>query len=175
MVSASPLRLVFWGTPEFAVPTLDALLHSRHSVVGVVTRQDRARGRGQRVGVTPVKERALAAGIPVIEPERLSDPWLLAALKDLDADLGIVAAYGKILSETILAMPRLGLINVHASLLPRYRGAAPIHRAVIAGERETGVTIMRMVKALDAGPMLAIARRAIGPNETSGDLERALS
>jgi len=175
MVSASPLRLVFWGTPEFAVPTLDALLHSRHSVVGVVTRQDRARGRGQRVGVTPVKERALAAGIPVFQPERLSDPAFLAALKDLDADLGIVAAYGKILSETILAMPRLGLINVHASLLPRYRGAAPIHRAVIAGERETGVTIMRMVKALDAGPMLAIARRAIGPNETSGDLERALS
>ena len=175
MVTASPLRLVFFGTPEFAVPTLDALLHSRHSVAGVVTRQDRARGRGQKISVTPVKERAVAAGIPVLQPERLNDPEFLAALKDLAADLGIVAAYGKILSETVLAAPRLGLINVHASLLPRYRGAAPVHRAIIEGERETGVTIMRMVKALDAGPILATVRRAIGANETSDEIERALS
>jgi methionyl-tRNA formyltransferase len=175
MVNASPLRLMFFGTPEFAVPTLDALLHSRHVVVGVVTRQDRARGRGQKIGMTSVKERALAAGIPVLQPERLNEPEFLAALKDFAADLGIVAAYGKILSETVLAIPRLGSINVHASLLPRYRGAAPVHRAILEGERETGVTIMRMVKALDAGPMLATARRAIGPDETSEDVERALS
>jgi methionyl-tRNA formyltransferase len=175
MVNASPLRLVFFGTPEFAVPTLDALLHSRHAVVGVVTRPDRARGRGQKISETPVKERSVAAGIPVLQPERLNAPEFLAALKDLAADLGVVAAYGKLLSETILALPRLGLINVHASLLPRFRGAAPVHRAIIEGEPETGVTIMRMVKALDAGPMLATARRAIDPDETSEDIERALS
>jgi methionyl-tRNA formyltransferase len=175
VVNASSLRLVFFGTPAFAAPTLDALLHSRHSVVGVVTRQDRARGRGQKTSATPVKAQALAAGIPVLQPERLSDPEFLATLNGLAADLGIVAAYGKILTDAVLAMPRLGLLNVHASLLPRYRGAAPVHRAVIEGEQETGVTIMRMVKALDAGPMLATARRAIGPNETSEEIERDLS
>ena len=175
MVSASPLRLVFFGTPEFAVPTLDALLDSRHSVVGVVTRPDRARGRGQKTSVTPVKARALLGRLPVLQPERMNDPDFLASLTSLDADLGIVAAYGKILTESVLAMPRLGMVNVHASLLPRYRGAAPVHRAVIDGEAETGVTIMRMVKALDAGPMLATARYAIGPEETSADVERELA
>jgi methionyl-tRNA formyltransferase len=171
----SPLRLVFFGTPEFAVPALDALLHSRHSVVGVVTRPDRARGRGQKTSVTPIKARALLANIPVLQPERLNETGFLAALTGLTVDLGIVVAYGRILTESVLAMPRLGLINVHASLLPRYRGAAPVHRAVIDGEPETGVTIMRMVKALDAGPMLATARRAIGPDETSAEVERDLA
>jgi methionyl-tRNA formyltransferase len=175
MVSAPPLRLVFFGTPEFAVPTLDALLHSRHSVVLVVTRPDRARGRGQKTSETPVKRRAAVDGIAVVQPERMSDPAFLQALSDCNADLGIVAAYGKILSDAILAAPRLGSINVHASLLPRYRGAAPIHRAVIAGEHETGVTIMRMVKALDAGPMIATVRRPIGPDETSEEVERGLA
>ena len=175
MVAAGALRIVFFGTPAFAVPTLDALLASRHTVVGVVTQPDRPRGRGHHVSDAPVKARALGARIRVLQPDRLKDPRFMAELTALRADLGVVAAYGKILTDAVLAQPRLGLINVHASLLPRYRGAAPVHRAVIAGERETGITIMRVVKALDAGPMLASARRAIGPEETSEEVERDLA
>jgi methionyl-tRNA formyltransferase len=174
MVAGSGLRLVFFGTPEFAVPTLDALLESTHSVVGVVTQPDRPRGRGQKTSDAPVKARAVAAGLPVLQPERLKDPAFMSALGALGADLGVVAAYGKILSDAVLATPRLGMVNVHASLLPRYRGAAPVHRAIIAGETETGVTIMRVVKALDAGAMIATVRRPIGPDETSHDVERDL-
>jgi len=175
MVDAPPLRIVFFGTPAFAVPTLDALLASRHAIVAVVTQPDRPRGRGQKVVDAPVKARALAAGLPVLQPERLKDPAFVDRLRALGADLGVVAAYGRILTDAVLAVPRLGMINVHASLLPTYRGAAPVHRAVIAGDRETGVTIMRVVKALDAGPMLAAARRAIGPDETSDVVERELA
>jgi len=171
-----PLRIVFFGTPAFAVPTLDALLAaSPHTVVGVVTQPDRPRGRGQKVSDAPVKARALAAGLPVLQPERLKDPAFLENLAALRADLGVVAAYGKILTEQVLATPRLGMINVHASLLPRYRGAAPVHRAVIAGETRTGVTIMRVVKALDAGGTIVKAHRPIGPDETSDEVERALA
>jgi methionyl-tRNA formyltransferase len=175
MVDAEPLRIVFFGTPDFAVPTLDALLHSRHSVVGVVTRADRPKGRGQKTNEPPVKTRARAAGLPALQPQRLTDAGFLEAFERLNADLGVVTAYGKILTDHVLASPRLGLVNVHASLLPRYRGAAPVRRAVINGEAETGVTILRMVKALDAGPMLATARRPIGPHETSEDVERDLA
>jgi methionyl-tRNA formyltransferase len=175
MVSGGALRIAFFGTPEFAVPTLEALLDSKNEVVGVVTRQDRPKGRGQRVTETPVKARAIAAGVPVLQPERLDAPAFLDALAQLRPDLAIVAAYGKILTEHVLAAPGLGLLNVHASLLPRYRGAAPIHRSIINGDRETGVTIMRVVKQLDAGPMLATVRRAIGPDETSEDIEHDLA
>lgn len=175
MVARPSLRIVFFGTPAFAVPTLNALLASRHPVVGVVTQPDRPRERGHRISEVPVKLRALAAGVPVLQPDRLKDASFLAALEALGADLGIVAAYGRILTDTVLAMPRLGLFNVHASLLPRYRGAAPIHRAIIAGARETGVTIMRVVKALDAGPILAARPRPIGSDETSDDVERSLA
>ena len=175
MVNAAPLRVVFFGTPEFAVPTLDALLHSRHSVVAVVTQPDRPRGRGQRTSDAPVKARAIGAGVPALQPATLKDPQFIERFRALNADLGVVAAYGKILSDAVLATPRLGLINVHASLLPRHRGAAPVHRAIVAGDRETGVTIMRVVKALDAGPMMAAARRAIGDDETSVDVERDLA
>ncbi len=175
MVTAAALRVVFFGTPAFAVPTLEALLHSPQRVVGVITQPDRPRGRGHRPSDAPVKARAIAAGVPVLQPDRLTDPAFLAGLSDLDPDLGVVAAYGRILPDAILAAPRLGLINVHASLLPRYRGAAPVHRAIIAGERETGVTIMRVVQALDAGPTLASIRRPIGPDETSEDVERDLA
>ena len=175
MVDGPALRIVFFGTPMFSVPSFEALLHSRHALVGVVTQRDRPRGRGQRTSEPPVKTRALAAGLPVLQPERLKDEAFLERLAELHADLGVVAAYGKLLTDPVLAAPRLGLINVHASLLPRYRGAAPIHRAVMNGERETGVTLMRVVKALDAGPMLATARRPIGPNETSEEVERALA
>lgn len=175
MVADDALRLVFFGTPQFALPTLDRLLRSRHAVVGVVTQPDRPRGRGHNTSEPPVKARAVSAGVPVLQPQRLKDPSFLTALSQLGADLGVVAAYGKILTDPVLATPRLGLINVHASLLPKYRGAAPVHRAVIAGERETGVTIMRIVKALDAGPMLARARRPIDPDETSDQVERDLA
>ena len=173
MVAA--LRIVFFGTPAFAVPTLDALLASPHTVVGVVTQPDRPRGRGQHVSDAPVKARAVGAGLPVLQPERMKDPVFLESLAAWHADLGIVAAYGKILTDVVLAIPSRGMVNVHASLLPRYRGAAPVHRAVIAGDTETGVTIMRVVTALDAGPVLAKVRRAIGPDETSEEVERNLA
>jgi len=123
----------------------------------------------------PVKARAAAAGIPVLQPDRLRDPAFVESLAALRADLGVVAAYGAMLPESVISAPRLGTINVHASLLPRYRGAAPVHRAIIAGERETGVTIMRIVKRLDAGPMLASVTRSIGREETSVDVERDLA
>jgi methionyl-tRNA formyltransferase len=169
------LRIVFFGTPEFAVPTLEALLRSHHQVVGVVTQPDRPRGRGQKTTAAPIKTHAIAAGRPLLQPERLKDPAFVAAFSALAPDLAVIAAYGRILTEEVLAVPARGFINVHASLLPRYRGAAPVHRAVIAGERETGVTIMRVVQALDAGPMLASIRRPIGADDTSEDVERDLA
>lgn len=175
MVTSPPLRVVFFGTPAFALPTLEALLASRHPLVAVVTQPDRPHGRGRKVTDLPVKARALAAGLPVLQPPRLKDDEFLAALRHLRADIGIVAAYGRILTPAVLQTPRLGMINVHASLLPRYRGAAPVHRAVIAGEPETGVTIMRVVQALDAGPVLATVARPIGDDETSEDVEHDLA
>ena len=169
------LRVAFFGTPAFAVPTLERLLRSSHPVVGVITQPDRPRGRGQHVTAGPVKAVALAAGLPVLQPERLSREQFEAPFMNLGADIGVVAAYGKILPDWLLAAPRLGLINVHASLLPRFRGASPIHRAVMAGDEETGVTIMRVVKALDSGAMLAAARVPIGPDDTAEDVERVLA
>jgi methionyl-tRNA formyltransferase len=175
MVAGDSLRVVFFGTPEFAVPTLDALLQSPYELVGVVTQPDRPRGRGQKTTASPVKTAALAAGKRVLQPASVKDAEFLAELSGLVPDLGVVAAYGQILTERALTIPRLGMINVHASILPRYRGAAPVHRAVIDGEIETGVTIMRVVKALDAGPMLATARRPITADETSEEVERDLA
>jgi methionyl-tRNA formyltransferase len=172
---AGPLRIVFFGTPEFAVQTLRALLASRHAVVAVVTQPDRPRGRGQRATEGPVKAVARAHDIEVLQPARLREPSLLDRLRALGPDLGVVAAYGKILPDDLLALPRLGLINVHASLLPKYRGAAPVHRAVMAGDAQTGVTIMRVVSELDAGPMLAKETLDIGPDETSDHLEDRLA
>jgi len=175
MVDDAPLRVVFFGTPDFSVPTLEALLDSRHTVVGVVTQPDRPRGRGQKTTDAPAKARARAAHVPLLQPDTLRDAAFLPALAGLKADIGVVAAYGRILSDRALAAPRLGMINVHASLLPRYRGAAPVHRAIMAGETETGVTLMRVVRALDAGPVLAAVRRPIGVNETSREVERDLA
>lgn len=175
MVSEAPLRVVFFGTPSFAVPTFEAVLASKHSVVAVVTQPDRPRGRGHKTSDSPVKARAIAAGVPVLQPATLADPAFRRSLGTLDADIGVVAAYGRILSDAVLAVPRLGMMNVHASLLPRHRGAAPVHRAILAGDTETGVTIMRVVKALDSGPMLAAARRSIGFDETSEEVERDLA
>lgn len=175
MVTHAPLRIVFFGTPEFAVPTLLSLLASRHPVVGVVTQPDRPRGRGHHVTPSPIKLLALQNALPVLQPERMRDEHFLATLRALDADLGVVAAYGRILTDAILAIPRLGMVNVHASLLPRWRGAAPVHRAILAGDAETGVTIMRVVRELDAGPMLAAVREPIGPGQTTGQLEPILA
>jgi len=169
------LRVAFFGTPGFAVPTLEHLVQSPHQVVGVVTQPDRPRGRGQQVTEAPVKALASSLGLTVLQPERLARDVFEAAFTALGADIGVVAAYGKILPDWLLASPRLGLINVHASLLPKYRGASPVHRAVIAGDAETGVTIMRVVKALDAGPMLSRVRIPITDNDTTTVIEAALA
>jgi methionyl-tRNA formyltransferase len=175
MVEGAALRIVYFGTPGFAVPSLRALTHSRHRVVALVSQPDRPKGRGHQVVPTPTKELAVEAGVPVLQPTRLRDEAFVATIRSYHADLGVVAAYGRILPDALLAIPRLGMINVHASLLPKYRGAAPIHRAVIAGDAITGVTIMRVVAELDAGPMLATSTRPIGPDETSADVERDLA
>ena len=169
------MKIAFFGTPAFAVPSLEQLVAAGEQVVTAITQPDRPRGRGHRLQPSPLKTAALAHGIPVLQPERAGDPVFAAALASYDADLGVVAAYGKILPDTILHTPRDGTINVHASLLPRYRGAAPVHRAIIAGERETGVTMIRLVREMDAGPMLARAVRPIADDETSDVVERALA
>ncbi|MDQ3349089.1 MAG: methionyl-tRNA formyltransferase, partial [Acidobacteriota bacterium] len=166
---------MYFGTPAFAVPTLAALLNSRHSVVALVSQPDRPRGRGHRMAATPTKELAVLCGVPVFQPLKLRDEAFLSSMAELRADLGVVAAYGRILPDALLAMPRLGMINVHASLLPAYRGAAPVHRAVIAGETVTGVTIMRVVRELDAGPMLARVTVPIDPDATSPEVEGDLA
>jgi methionyl-tRNA formyltransferase len=173
-VVTAPLRIAFFGTPDFAVPTLSALLASRHDVVAVVSQPDRPKGRGHKLQPTPVKA-ATGTAAPVLQPDRIRDEAVLRTIAELRLDLGVVAAYGKILPDSLLALPRLGMINVHASLLPSYRGAAPVHRAVIDGREETGITIMRVVRELDAGPMLAKATQRIDPNDTTPVVERALA
>jgi methionyl-tRNA formyltransferase len=175
MVDASGLRIVYFGTPEFAVPTLRTLLDASESVVALVSQPDRPKGRGHHLAPTPTKVVAIEHGIPVLQPDKLRDEGFLASIAELRPDLGVVAAYGKLLPDALLQIPRLGMINVHASLLPRWRGAAPVHRAVIAGDTETGVTIMRVVKELDAGAMFAKVVRAIGPHESSVEVERDLA
>jgi methionyl-tRNA formyltransferase len=175
VMAPPPLRIAFLGTPEFAVPTLKALLNSRHELVAVVSQPDRPKGRGQKLQPTPTKAAAIAGGVQVLQPAKIRDEAFLAAFGELRLDLAVVAAYGKILPDSLLQIPRLGMINVHASLLPQYRGAAPVHRAVIDGRAETGVTIMRVVRELDAGPMLAKVSRVIGAEETSVDVEAGLA
>jgi methionyl-tRNA formyltransferase len=169
------LRIVYFGTPAFAVPTLRALLASRHAVCGVVTQPDRPRGRGQKVTDAPVKALAVEHGLPVYQPTSLKAADAYDTVSSWAPDLGVVAAYGRIIPSAMLELPRLGMINVHASLLPKYRGAAPVHRAVIDGEGQTGITIMKVVSLLDAGPMIAKATRPIGPDETSDVVERDLA
>ena len=170
-----PLRIVFFGTPQFAVPTLRTLIESRHTVCGVVSQPDRRSGRGHKVSDSPVKALALEHHLPVFQPERLREPQVAETISAWRPDLGVVAAYGKLIPEAMLTLPPLGMINVHASLLPRLRGAAPVHRAVIDGDLETGVTIMRVEKNLDAGDMFAKARRPIAGDETSDVVERDLA
>ena len=174
-MTAAALRVVFFGTPQFAVPTLDHLLRSAHPVAGVVTQPDRPRGRGQHVTEGPVKALAVSRGLPVLQPGRLTRDEFESSFLALSADIGVVVAYGKLLPDWLLASPRLGLVNLHASLLPRHRGASPIHRAIMAGDQQTGVTIMRVAHDLDAGPMLLQARCPIGPDQTTEELSRVLS
>ena len=175
MVTAPSLRILYFGTPAFAVPTLRALIASRHQVAAVVSQPDKPKGRGHQTAPTATKEVALANGIPVWQPDRLRHDDFLCQVTELQPDLGVVAAYGKLLPEALLQIPRLGMINVHGSVLPRWRGAAPVHRAVIEGDTETGVTIMRVVKELDAGAIFVIGGRPIGPDETSVEVERAIA
>ncbi len=163
------------GTPAFAVPTLDALIASGHSIAAVYTQPPRAAERGRKVRPTPVAVRAEAAGIEVMTPASLKPQEAQTAFAGLDADLAVTVAYGLILPPAVLAAPRLGCINAHASLLPRWRGAAPIQRAIMAGDSETGVTIMRMDEDLDTGPILMAERVPIGPETTGGTLHDALA
>lgn len=169
------MRIVFMGTPEFAVPSLKALVEAGHDVCGVFTQPDKPKNRGMKLLPTPVKEFALTVNIPVFQPAKLRDGTALDILRQLDPDLIVVAAYGKILPVDILELPRLGCINVHSSLLPKYRGAAPINWAILNGEDETGVTIMHMAEGLDTGDMIASVSTPIDINENAQELLERLA
>lgn len=169
------MRIVFWGTPEFAVPSLRALQEEGHLVVAVVTRPDRPAGRGRRLRAPPVKQEAENEGIEVLQPEDPNSPEFLERLRELQPDLSIVVAYGAILSEELVDLPRLGSINVHASLLPELRGAGPVNWAIIRGHRHSGVTVMRIVPELDAGPILYRVESRFPPDVTAGELSQQLA
>lgn len=169
------MKIIFAGTPEFAVPTLQMLIDSHHELVAVYTQPDRPAGRGRKLMPSPVKQLALNAGIPVCQPTTLKTAEQLQKLAAYDADLMVVVAYGMILSQQALDIPRYGCINVHASLLPRWRGAAPIQRALMAGDRKTGVTIMQMVRQLDAGDILHQVSCEIEADETASQLHDKLA
>ncbi len=164
------MRIVFMGTPDFAVPSLKALAGAGHEICGVFTQPDKPKNRGMKLQQSPVKECALAMGLPVYQPARMRDGEALGILRELNPDLIAVAAYGKILPVDILELPRLGCINVHSSLLPKYRGAAPINWAILNGEDETGVTIMYMAEGMDTGDILAQAKTPIDINENAAQL-----
>jgi methionyl-tRNA formyltransferase len=168
-------RIVFAGTPEFSVPALDALHAAGHEIAAVYTQPDRPAGRGRTLTASPVKQRALELGLPVEQPASLKDAAAVARLIEHAPDLMVVVAYGLILPQAVLDVPRLGCLNIHASLLPRWRGAAPIQRAILAGDTLTGVTIMKMDAGLDTGPMLLERPVAIGADETAGHLHDRLS
>ena len=163
------------GTPAFAVPSLRALLEARYQVVAAVTQPDRPSGRGGRLAPPEVKQAALEAGIPVFQFDTLKDDAARSEIEELSPDLFVVAAYGKILSRRVLAIPRRGCLNVHASLLPRWRGPSPIAAAILAGDAETGVSIMEMAPAMDAGPVVASATTPVLANDTTGSLSERLS
>jgi methionyl-tRNA formyltransferase len=167
------VKLVFMGTPEFAVPSLERLLESDHDLAAVVTRPDRPRGRGQRVEPTPVKKVAVEAGVPVLQPEHIDAPESLNQLREIGADLFVVVAF-VLLPKPVLSIPLQGCVNLHPSLLPRYRGAAPINWAIIRGESETGITVFRLSARMDAGDILHQEPVGIGPDETAGELSDRL-
>jgi methionyl-tRNA formyltransferase len=169
------MKVLFWGTPDFSLPALRALGEEGHEVVGVVTQPDRPAGRGRGVSASPVKLAAVEEGIPVLQPERARGEEFLAQIRALDADVSIVVAYGQILKPEVLAVPRLGSVNIHASLLPELRGAAPIQWAILRGYETTGVTIMQMDAGLDSGPMLLKVEEPIRPDESAAELAARLS
>ncbi|KAA1164288.1 methionyl-tRNA formyltransferase [Pseudoalteromonas distincta] len=170
-----PLRIIFAGTPDFAARHLQALIQSEHQIVGVYSQPDRPAGRGKKLKASEVKELALEHNLPVFQPQSLKNDEALAELTSLNADIMIVVAYGLILPKAILEAPRLGCLNVHGSILPRWRGAAPIQRAIWAGDEQTGVTIMQMDEGLDTGDMLHISRCPISTTETSASLYTKLA
>jgi methionyl-tRNA formyltransferase len=174
-MSSNRLRIAFAGTPDFAVPVLAALLGSPHAVVGVWTQPDRPAGRGRELSASPVKQVALRHEIPVFQPETLKDPAAQQALRELAPDLLVVVAYGLILPRAVLAIPRFGCWNVHASLLPRWRGAAPIQRAIEAGDANTGVCLMQMAPGLDTGPVLLSLETPIAGDDTAQTLHDRLA
>ena len=169
------MRLAFMGTPEFAVPALAALIGAGHLIARVYTQPPRPAGRGRAIRPSPVQAAAEAAGLPVETPARFRDPEVLAGFAGLGLDAAVVVAYGQILPQAALDAPRLGCLNLHASLLPRWRGAAPIQRAIMAGDAETGIAVMQMEAGLDTGPVLAEARIPIGPEDTAGTLHDRLA
>ena len=169
------MRLAFLGSPTFALPSLNALLTSQHEVVAVVTQPDRPAGRGHAPSPPPMKSLALAHGLDVMQPERVSDPESVALIRALQPDVLIVAAYGQILRQRLLDVPRRGALNVHASLLPRHRGASPVTAAILAGDPISGVTIMEMVRALDAGPIVARVEEPVSAIDTAATLEPRLA
>jgi methionyl-tRNA formyltransferase len=168
------LRIAFAGTPEFALPAL-AALRERHDVVGVLTQPDRPSGRGRRLTPGPVKQAALAAELPLVQPQTLKSEAVQSQLRDWRPEVLVVVAFGTLLPPEVLAIPPLGCVNIHASLLPRWRGAAPIQRALLAGDADTGVTIMRMDEGLDSGPILLQRRIAVRPDHTGGTLQDELA
>jgi methionyl-tRNA formyltransferase len=175
MPKTSPLRLVFAGTPEFAARHLRVLLDSHHELLAVYTQPDRPAGRGKRISASPVKELANSAEVSIYQPHSLREPAAQAELADLHADVLVVVAYGLILPQAVLDSPRLACINVHASLLPRWRGAAPVQRAIEAGDNRSGITIMQMDAGLDTGPMLAQAETTITDSTNAGTLHDHLA
>jgi methionyl-tRNA formyltransferase len=172
---APGLAVVFAGTPDFAVPAFEAIAASRHRIVAAYTQPDRPSGRGLKLESSPVKRAALARSIPVEQPATLKDPAAVERLASWRPDVMVVVAYGLLLPQAVLDVPRLGCLNIHASLLPRWRGAAPIQRALLAGDRETGITIMRLEAGLDTGPMLSRQALPIAPEATGGSLHDQLA
>lgn len=169
------MRIVFMGTPDFSVPTLEKIIEAGHEVIGVVTQPDRAKGRGKKVLYPPVKEKALEHGLSVYQPRRAREPEFIEQMRQLNPDVMVVVAFGQILPKELLDIPKYGCVNVHASLLPKYRGAAPIQWAVINGDKESGVTIMRMNEGLDTGDMIDKVVVPLDENETGGSLFDKLS
>ncbi len=169
------MKILFWGTPEFAVPSLRALGEEGHDIVGVVTQPDRPAGRGRELRASAVKAEALDESFRILEPESARSGDFVQEIAGLGADLSVVVAYGQILSREVLDVPAMGSVNLHASLLPALRGAAPINWSIVRGDTVTGVTVMRMVEQMDAGPILFQAEEPIGPEETASDLRMRLS
>ncbi|HEX2076805.1 MAG TPA: methionyl-tRNA formyltransferase [Longimicrobium sp.] len=169
------MRVLFWGTPAFALPALRSLAEEGHVVVGVVTQPDRPAGRGRAVAMSPIKQEALEEGIPVLQPERARGEEFIAQLRALQPDISVVVAFGQILRPEVLAVPRLGSVNIHASLLPDLRGAAPIQWAIVRGYASSGVTIMRMDAGMDTGPMLMRVEEPIEPEESAAELGTRLA